>query len=117
MLSDRFPLMIKLLDIKGDNQEAFDLIVQKVALEDKTMELSDKYRSAEDKDKENIKSELAKVLNELFLVKLKEEKMKADNMEKELARMREALAEREKNKEAIIQRRLDELTKNEILNW
>ena len=119
VIADKFGVMMHLQGMKNKDPEFFNLIVKKIDLEDKSMELSKQYRDTKDEnEKSKIEKEMTSTLEQLFDIKCKEGKMKADKMEKALSHMRQTITEREKNKAKIVQNRLDELTgKSEYTKW
>jgi len=117
-IAEKFGLMLHLKELMKKDGEAFKVIVRKLELEDKSAELSRKYRDADDNEKTSIEKELTGILTELFSLRQKESQLKADRMEKDLKHMREVISEREKNKDIIIKDGLDKLTgKAEYLEW
>ncbi len=119
ILSESYPVMLHLKKLQNKDKSLFDLIIQKEELDAQSMKLAREYNEAEDEDtKSLIENELGEILGKLFDVRQKEEKAKADKMEEELKKIRETLAEKDKNRDIIIQNRLDELTgKNKYLQW
>ena len=97
-------------DTYDDNQKIWDLELE-------TEALGLQYQH-EKKNKAAIESKLRSKLARLF--DLKEEKRKAEvaSLEKQLAQLKKALNFRSKNKEQIIQRRMEELTgRSKYLDW
>ncbi len=119
ILADSYPLMLHLKKLQNKDKTMFDLIIQKEELDAQSIKLAREYNEAGDEaTKSRIESELLDVVGRLFDVRQEEEKAKADKMEEELKKIREALAEKDKNRNAIIQNRIDELTgKNKYLQW
>jgi len=119
VLGKKYHMMLKLKELMKDNQELFNLIVNKSELEEKSRELAGKYKKSKDNtEKASIRGELEKVVTQLFDLKLKEDKIKIEKMEKESLKLKETIAEKEKNKEAIIQKHIDDITgKNDYLKW
>lgn len=119
LILERFPMIMELLGLKGKEPELFNVVVKNIEMEDKSGYLSMKYiESSDETEKANIERELKTLLAELFPLKQKEEKIKADKMEEEVKKIRELIEQREANKDTIIQDRLNELTgKNQYLKW
>ena len=116
---EQYPMMVHLKKIQQKEPEVFEIIVNKEELDAQSMKLARSYKGASDEsEKSAIESELKVVLDKLFDLRQKEEKLKADKMEEELAKIREILVERDTNKELIVQNRIDELTgKSKYIQW
>lgn len=77
-----------------------------------------KYQKANDSEKSKIKSELIKKLSELFEIKEQQRKIEVAQLQKELEQLKKSLELRKNNKEAIVQKRFNELTgMGEYLDW
>ena len=76
------------------------------------------YQHASQSDKQTLKSEMRIKLGVLFDIKEEQREMEVQMLEKEIARLKESLIVRKKNKDDIILRRLTELTgADEYLDW
>ena len=132
-----------LLDIKKDNKEKyFELLMesefayfrvphisyeeketyernQKISeLEVRTQVLAHKYSKSNEAEKQKIKADLSKKLNDLFELREKDRKYQIDQLEKEIKELRESISVRRKNKKLIISRRLQELVgEDKYLDW
>ena len=118
-IAKTYPMMMHLKKIEKNDKEMFDLIIKKEELDAQSMDLARQYREAEDDaTKASIESEMQVVLSELFDLRQKEEKCKIDKMEEKLAELKALITERDKNKDIIVQNRIDELTgKSKYTNW
>ncbi len=86
-------------------------------LELRTERLALEYKKSK-KDKAKTKQELTKVLKQLFELKEEVKSTEVKNLEEELAKLKEALKIRSKNKDKIIDNRLEELIgAGEYLDW
>ncbi len=75
------------------------------------------YQSGSKEEKDKAYAEIRKITTEDFERNLKEHKRQLEFLEKRLEREREKYDARQKNAEAIIQARIDELTKPAELRW
>ncbi len=87
-------------------------------LERETMALSKKYRdSTDDAEKETVRAELKTKLGVLFDLRETERRAHVERIEKDLANLKQGLADRQARREEIIERRLAELTDGDDLRW
>ena len=88
-------------------------------VEKQSMELAKQYRSAEtDEKKQTTAEELKSVLIRSFDLKIVNQQKNIEQLEKRLAEFKALLAKREKSRDNVIQKRLEELTgKTEHLKW
>ncbi|HHL73101.1 MAG TPA: hypothetical protein ENJ29_11385 [Bacteroidetes bacterium] len=109
----------KLDRLRERDQERFALQKKIHIMEAKTRMLGTRYRkSDDDAEKERLQADLKKILTELFDLREQDRGREVQRLEKELARLRQSLEKRRKNKERIIERRLAELTgMTDDLRW
>ena len=103
--------MRRLQKMKEKDPERFEIHIEMMGLGMKCRKLSKEYRNAEtSEEKEEIKAELTENLGELFDIRLAQGEVKVKELEEELLKLKERSAERKKNKDEIVARRLEELT-------
>ncbi len=84
----------------------------------KSMDLSKKYHSTDDEtEKARIKEELSSVVASEFDEKMKKNRERFEKAEKQMQEFKRKIEEREKNRDQIIQDRMDELLKDPDLKW
>ena len=77
-----------------------------------------KYQKAKDSERSKIKSDLIIKLGELFELKEQQRKMEVAQLQKDLEELKKSLEVRKNNKDAIVQKRLNELTgMGDYLDW
>jgi len=80
--------------------------------------MSEACRKASSKEeKEKIRADIKKALSDEFNKKMASGKKHLDEVEKRLKELREKFEERKKKAEEIIERKLDDLTRDPTLNW
>ena len=100
---------------RGKERERLELERQITESEIRTEALAIKYQ---EKPSEEIKKELTKNVGELFDQKEKQRKWEVEMLENEIAELKEKIAGRQKNRETIIRRRVEELLGlEEDLEW
>ncbi len=87
-------------------------------LTDETMELSRSYHEAPSAEmREKIRGELRAKLEVLFDAREKDRQANVERMEGEMNRLKDALKQREENRDTIIDERLNEMTGSDTLKW
>lgn len=88
-------------------------------LERESFDLAEEYRKVEnEQERRKIKEQLRTILSEQFDLKEEEKSARIKKLEDEIARLKEELAKRKKNKEEIINMRLkDLLGESRYLEW
>jgi hypothetical protein len=88
-------------------------------LQNQSMQLAQQMAKAEnDDDKRELRKKLTQVLEQLFDAHLKEQQKDLDDLEKQVARLKKLLSKRREAKEAIVERRLEQLVQEaEGLGW
>ena len=118
-LLENYRIMTDLKHLAAADNEAYKDSLRAIQLEDESMKLSKQYRKTSgEQEKGQITKKLKTVLSELFDLREKERAKRIKQLEQELARLKESLNNRKKNKDTIVQQRIDELTgKKENLEW
>ncbi|MFQ5605634.1 MAG: hypothetical protein ACE5HS_20370 [bacterium] len=92
------------------------LNIQKMEIQSHVM--GQQYQEAEESEKAQIKTELKSLLAKLFELRSQDRQEEVKRLEKQLDELKQSLAAREKNKEQIIERRLQQLTgEKSYLEW
>ncbi len=87
-------------------------------LEQQSQELAKQYRQAKGRDKEELGEKLRKTLTEVFELKVQTQAKQVQRLERQLEKLRDQLEKRERNREAMIQKRFTQLTgQKEDLPW
>ncbi|HAH31980.1 MAG TPA: hypothetical protein DCL44_06675 [Elusimicrobia bacterium] len=105
-MAGKFLVMAKM---ENDENLAKDA-VRGLSLEYATRELSRSYEKAADQDKAKIKADIKVKTAELFDLRQKEQSMRIQHMEKEVAKLKAKLESRKNNKAKIVDQRVEELT-------
>ncbi len=80
--------------------------------------LAAQYETANQSKKQNLKSQLRDELNKLFIQKEERRKQEVEALQRELVELQKSLQARQRNKNQIIERRLQELLEEEeYLEW
>ncbi len=119
ILLENYRIMTELKELAKIDTEAYKDSLKAIKLEDESIRLAKQYRKATGEDeKGQITKKLKTILNELFDLREKERARRIKQLEQELTRLKESLNSRKKNKDTIVQQRIDELTgKKENLQW
>ncbi len=100
-----------LTDKKGEKNKAYELEV-------KTEMLAEKYKHTKGAEQSDVKAELINKLGELFEFKEQERRKDVQELEQKLSELKKSLDVRQKNKEEIIRRRVEELLgTDKYLEW
>jgi hypothetical protein len=103
---------------KGKDKERMELERKIVESEIRTEALALNYQSASSTDKEQVKKDLAKNVGELFDQKEQQRKWEVEMLESEIEELKQKITSRQKNKQTIIRRRVEELLGvEEDLEW
>jgi len=105
--------------LKERDPKLYKKVLKIMELERKSFDLAEDYRNTEDEtEKENIKNQLMATLSEQFSLKEEEKNARMKKLEDKLARLKDELMKREKNKKEVVNRRLkDLLGENRYLEW
>ena len=82
-----------------------------------TRKLLEAYKTASPDDKKQIRAELKKKLGETFEVREKARQEMIQHLESQLGQLKKDADKRKANRDAIIERRVKELTENDPLAW
>ncbi len=117
----------ELKKLRGENKEAFQAEFKKKMAEMrerqekdnlKMKEMGEAYRKASSKEeKDKIRAEMKKTLAEEFARRMDANKKHIEEVEKRMKELKDKFEERKKKSDEIIERRLDELTRDPVLNW
>lgn len=103
---------------KGMSQRMQRMNPESRRLEAETMGMSKAYRACgDDAEKERIRTDLRLKLTELFDLREAERRAQVARMEEDLGKIRGSLEQRERHRDEIIDRRLQELTDGDVLKW
>ncbi len=91
---------------------------QIIKLEQQSRVLAGRYRQAKGRDKEELGEKLRKTLTEVFELKVQTQGKQVQRLKRQLEKLRGQLEKRERNREAMIQKRFTKLTgEEEDLPW
>jgi hypothetical protein len=109
----------RLEKFKQEDPARYNNLKKQLQLERDCRKLAQEFRKSKDAArKSQIKADLKNNLTELFNLREAERAGKVTELAQELAQLKEMLAFREKNKDRIIEKRLNEMIgENEILEW
>ncbi len=111
LMRNAFFTMKRMERIRRRSPERYEHQKKIHVMEARTRILGIKFRRSEDeREKDKIRDEMRTMLDTLFDLREKDRQAEIKRLEKELARLRESLTLRRKNKDRIIERRIDELT-------
>ena len=118
-LREVFMKMERMEEFKKRDPEGYKRMIETSKLDKKIWELMKKYKHAEsDEARDKIKAELKQVLSRLFDLKQAQHKAEIEELEKEVAKLKEIYKHHKENKEQIIEERLKELTgKKKPFDW
>ena len=80
-------------------------------------DLARKYREAGSKEKDSAKAELKKALGELFDAEMSNREHRAQKLQEEASRLKEAVSKGKANKDKLVSRRLEQLADADGLGW
>ncbi len=102
----------------GSGRRASPEIAEILKLEQQSQELAKQYRQAKGRDKEELGEKLRKTLTKVFELKVQTQAKQVQRLKRQLEKLRDQLKKRERNREAMIQKRFTQLTKQEDeLSW
>jgi hypothetical protein len=103
---------------RGAEKQQWELQRSLVESEIRIEALAIKYNSSSSSDKESVKRELNKNVGDLFDQKEKQRKLEVEMLEREMENLKKKIVSRQKNKETIVRRRVEELLGvEEDLEW
>ncbi len=104
--------------LKKKNPERYENVSKIRTMETKSQLLGRRYRGADDSEKAKIKAEITSLLSELFDLRNLDRQEEVKRLEKQLQELKKSIAERGKNKNLIIERRLLQLVgEKSYLEW
>ena len=86
------------------------LMEQDTALDRATQDMAARAHEARGDERAKLKAQLAEIVNKHFDVRQKRRELSLKRMEEELKRLRDAIADRNKSRESIVDNRVRELT-------
>lgn len=103
--------MKRMSELEKSNPEAFAEMKREREMEMRSFDLAQQIRkSTDDAEKEKLKAELMPLLGQLFDIREKHKDQEIDRLSQELKRLQEQVEKRRKNKDAIVEKRFNELT-------
>gem|GEM_PF-5657120 len=108
----------ELVEFRKQHPEAFELRIQLRRLDRDAQRLADSYPHHSDQEQAELKRKLHQNLTEAFGIKQKLMKFELQQLRRELQELETLVKKRETNQEAIINRRLREVTgETDYLDW
>ena len=108
----------ELLELRQEHPEAFEKAMHRMAIERRSLELAERYRASKGEAREQLLKELRGVLSEAFSLRQAAMKGEMRELEEELDRLQTLVQKREANRDAIVERRIEELIgEDEYLDW
>ena len=109
-----------LTDMQRENEQLHERLMQERRMELESQVLAARIRTLpeDSPEREGLTSELREKLAEIFSMKEENRRRETEQLEKELSELRDQLQKREANRDAIIDRRLDELLgRRQPMDW
>lgn len=104
--------------LRGREKKLYEIEKQIIEYEIMSESLALKFKKASASGKEKIREDLKKYVSTLFDQKEQRRQWEVDMLEEQLAELKTKIAGRQKNKEVIVRRRLEELLdEEEELEW
>ena len=105
--------------LRENNEILYQKILGTMDMERESFNLAEEYRNAEsDAERNDIKEQLRGILSRVFDLKQDERNSRISNLEDKINRLKDDLAERARNKNEIVERRLGELLgEGRYLEW
>ncbi|MAE65292.1 MAG: hypothetical protein CMJ18_13555 [Phycisphaeraceae bacterium] len=111
MMRRRMPRIERLIELRKNDSDAFDLEVGNIRLERESRELGEKLRRAgDDPGADAIRKALRDAVTRHFEIRQKLKERRLAHLEKEIAALREGLEQRRKDRDRMIEQRLQNLT-------
>lgn len=115
ILQESFFEMRRVQELQRTDPEAYESMKKERSLEMESFEIGEQIRATEDPAKrDELKAKLKPILAELFDLREKHKDQEIKRLEKELNRLKEQVERRRKNKDAIVERRLRELSGEQL---
>lgn len=118
-LRETFEKMMHMAEMQKRDPEGYKRMTEIRKLDRLVWELAEKHKHADSAEqKAEIAAKLEKTLSRMFDLKQAQHKAEIENLEKEVAKLKEIYDTNQQNKEAIIKERLRKLTgKNHSFDW
>jgi hypothetical protein len=94
----------------ADDPEMRGLMEQDATLDRATHEIAARIREARGDERSRLKGELQDIVNKHFDVRQKRRELSLKRMEEEIKRLRDAINDRNKSRDSIVENRVRELT-------
>ncbi len=109
----------RLMELQATDPKAFASALREERLSFTSYGLVRQYRTAKtDEERERIKTDLRKAVEELFQIRYENELYRIEKLEEKLRELRDVLAERDANRQEIIDRYLTRITgEDRYLEW
>jgi hypothetical protein len=102
--------MSELERMRQDDPEMYALVELDEQLEQQSAELADQLRQAAADKRDELRTQLAELVNKHFDIRQQRRELQLKRMEAELARLRDAIQQRNQVRTSIIKDRIAELT-------
>ncbi len=109
--------MRMLEQMKRMDSQGYEIALDEMKLEGRVRGLARKYREAPAESRATIQKEMRAALEAQFEARESSMRHRIEHMAKELAEMKKRLEERAKNRSAVVDRRLAELTREPGSEW
>ncbi|MEW6368290.1 MAG: hypothetical protein AB1714_26975 [Acidobacteriota bacterium] len=109
----------RLDELKRNDPAGYESRIEEIRLEQRSLYLSQQYRATKDPAAQaRVKQELTTVLDHLFDIRGRNREAEIRALEAEIGRLKEALAARQHNREAILKGKLEEmLGESPVREW
>jgi hypothetical protein len=109
-LLEVFQTKIQLDMLKQTDPDQYQSRLDEIKMDQESNRLGEEYRkTGSQEEKDRIRGNLKTVLNQLFDVREKNKQAEVKHLEEQLAKLKSTMADRKKNKEQIVQNRLEDL--------
>ncbi len=95
--------------LEQDDPEMYKLVVEDARLDREAIAMARRVLQAKSPEREKLEGELAVLVNKHFDVRQQRRELSLKRMEEELKRLREAIEERTKGRDEIVEKRMAEL--------
>jgi hypothetical protein len=95
--------------LEKNDPEMYKLLQQEFELERRTQELAMQFRRAPQTQREAVKKEIEKAVNDLFEVRQQRRQLEIKRLDEELQRLRDEIERRRKAREKLVEKRVQEL--------
>lgn len=105
--------------LKQNDPQQYQSRIDEIKMDQQSNQMGEDYRKAtSQEEKDRIRGNLKTLLNQLFDVREKNKEAEIKHLEDQLTRLKTTMADRRKNKDQIVQNRLEELLdEGKSLRW